>query len=145
MQLTPASVMQRWFDELWNGGDESTIERLLHADGVIHGLPTPDGEAIRGPAGFTPFYRAFRDAFPNLQIDIVHAVSEGDWTVAHCRVRATHDHDAFGVPATGHPIEFFGVAIGRVVGGQLVEGWNCFDFLTMYQQLGVPMQLPAPR
>jgi hypothetical protein len=24
-----------------------------------------------------------------------------------------------------------------VVDGQIREGWNCYDFLTMYQQMGV--------
>jgi hypothetical protein len=32
----------------------------------------------------------------------------------------------------------------RVVDGQLVEGWNCFDFLTMYHQVGW-VKVPAPR
>src|SRR5690606_32672518 len=59
MQVTPASIMQQWFDGLWNAGDESTLDRFLAADGVVHGLATPDGEPIRGPQGFAPFYRAF--------------------------------------------------------------------------------------
>jgi hypothetical protein len=30
-----------------------------------------------------------------------------------------------------------------VVDGQLREGWNCFDFLTMYQQLGIVPAIPG--
>lgn len=33
------------------------------------------------------------------------------------------------------------MTIARVRGGQLVEGWNVIDFLTMYQQIG---WLPNP-
>ena len=64
--------MRQWFENLWNKGDETTIDRMLHADGVVHGLPTPDGQPIRGPEAFKPFYRSFRTAFPDISIDIVH-------------------------------------------------------------------------
>jgi hypothetical protein len=43
---------------------------------------------------------------------------------------------AFGGPPTQHPVDFYGVTIARVRDGQLVEGWNCFEFLSMYQQIG---------
>jgi steroid delta-isomerase-like uncharacterized protein len=142
MQVTPASIMQQWFDGLWNAGDESTLDRFLAADGVVHGLATPDGEPIRGPQGFAPFYRAFRGAFPDVHIEVVHSVTEGDWTVAHCRVTGTHAGDGLGLPATGKPVTFYGFALGRMAGGQIVEAYNCFDFLSMYQQLGVSMDLP---
>ena len=66
----------------------------------------------------------------------------GELSLAHCRVTATHKGDGLGFPATGRQIEFWGFALGRYVDGQLVEGWNCFDFLGMYQQLGVPLNLP---
>ncbi len=142
MQVTPASIMQEWFDNLWNAGDESTLDRLMHANGVVHGLTTPDGEPIRGPQGFAPFYRAFRSAFPDVHIAVEHSVSEGDWTVAHCRVTGTHTGAGLGMPATGKSVEFCGFALGRMEDGQIVEAHNCFDFLAMYQQIGVAMDLP---
>ena len=33
------------------------------------------------------------------------------------------------------------MTILRAENGQIVEGWNCFDFMTMYQQIG---WLPNP-
>jgi hypothetical protein len=33
--------------------------------------------------------------------------------------------------------------MARVRGGQIQEGWNSFDFLSLYQQIGlVPSSLP---
>ena len=77
MPATPESILRAWFDGLWNRGDENTIDRLLHADAVIHGLPTPDGQPIRGPHNFRPFYQAFRSAFPNISIEVQQVVSQG--------------------------------------------------------------------
>ena len=142
MSLTPESAMHAWFENLWNKGDETTIDTMLHVDGVVHGLPTPDGQPIRGPEAFKPFYRQFRTAFPDLSIEIVHSVTQGDLTLAHCHVKGTHSGDGIGLAATGRPIQFWGFALGRFDNGQLVEGWNCFDFLDMYQQCGVTLNLP---
>ena len=140
MTATPESIIREWFEELWNKGDETTIEKLLHADGLIHGLL--DGRPIRGPAEFKPFYRTFRTAFPDISIELLHVLSEGDMAVAHCRVIGTHRGDGLQIAATNRTIGIEGFAMGRFARGQLIEGWNCFDFLGLYQQLG--MQLSPP-
>ena len=33
---TPRSVIQRWFDEVWNEGNEAVIDELLHPECVGH-------------------------------------------------------------------------------------------------------------
>ena len=145
MTVTPESAMALWFEQLWNQGDESTIDRMLHAEGLVHGLPTPDGQAIRGPEAFKPFYRSFHTAIPDLHIEVVHAISQGELTMAHCHVTGTHTGDGLGMPPTNARVDFWGFALGRFRDGMLVEGWNCFDFLSMYQQAGVSLNLPAPQ
>jgi predicted ester cyclase len=142
MPATPESVLRAWFDGVWNRGDESTIDRLLHANGVIHGLPTPDGQPIRGPHNFRPFFQAFKSAFPGIAVEIQHVVSEGDKAVAYCRVTGVHRGAGLDIPATGRPIEIYGFAMCQTVEDQVVEAWNCFDFLGMYRQLGMELAPP---
>jgi steroid delta-isomerase-like uncharacterized protein len=134
---TPESVVRTWFDEVWNQGKETSIDRLFAADCVAHGLSNPDGSPVRGPAAFKSFFRQFRDAFPDMHIEVERTVTEGDVTAAYCHVTGAHSGKDFIRPATGKRIDFWGVAIGRVRDGQIVEAWNTFDFLTLYQQLGV--------
>jgi predicted ester cyclase len=142
MPATPESILRAWFDGVWNRGDESTIDRLLHADGIIHGLPTPDGQPIRGPHHFRPFFQAFRSAFPGIAVEIQHVVSEGNKAVAYCRVTGVHRGAGLDIPATGRPVDFFGFAMCRMADDQVVEAWNCFDFLSMYRQLGADISPP---
>jgi steroid delta-isomerase-like uncharacterized protein len=144
MQETPDGMVRRWFEELWNQGREETIDSLLAPGAKVHGLATPDGRPISGPEEFRPFFRRFRQAFPDIRVDVVRTVTEGDVVVAQCRVTGTHLGDALGVPASRRPVEFWGMCMIRVADGRFVEGWNSFDFLACYQQMGVLPQLGPP-
>jgi|SRR5262245_11509245 len=134
MPATPDAVIRQWFKEVWNERNEDAIQRLMAPHAVAHGLGP---EPIRGPEGFKPFWRAFHGAFSDLHIDVTHTLTEGDMVVAHCHVTGRHTGDTLGVPPTGNPVDFWGFTRGRIVDGQVVEGWNTFDFLSFYQQLGV--------
>ena len=71
-------------------------------------------------------------------------IVQGDTVAAHCHVVARHVGETLGGPATGKTVDFYGITIARVVGGKLVEGWNVFDFLRMYQQMGWVKEPVAP-
>jgi steroid delta-isomerase-like uncharacterized protein len=137
MSTAPDAVMHAWFEEVWNQGQEAAIDRLFAADGVAHGLP---GGALHGPQAFRAVFATFRGAFPDIHFDIERTVVQGDVVAVHCRVTGTHTGATLGVPPTGTRVDFCGMVIARITDGQFREGWNCFDFLTMYQQLGVVPQ-----
>src|SRR5688500_14298488 len=101
MSATPDSVVRTWFEELWNQGKEDTMDRLFAADGIAHGLGGP----LVGPDGYRPFYRAFREAFPDIHVEILRTVTEGDLITSHCRITGTHRGKTMGVP-TGKAVDF---------------------------------------
>jgi steroid delta-isomerase-like uncharacterized protein len=140
MPATPDAVARSWFKEVWNDGNEAAIDRLLAAQAKMHGLPTPDGQPIIGPTAFKPFWQKFRSAFPDMRIEVARTVVEGEHVAVHCHVSGKHLGDDLGVAATQRPIDLWGMGIARIVNGQIAEAWNCYDFLTLYQQIGV---LPA--
>jgi steroid delta-isomerase-like uncharacterized protein len=140
MSMQPDAVMRTWFDQVWCKGRESAIDTLMARDAVGHGLP---GGLMRGPTAFRQVFHTFRGAFPDIHISVERTISQGDLVVAHCRVTGTHQWNTLGFAATGKKVDFEGVTIARVVNGQFAEGWNFFDFLTMYQQLGVVPLTPG--
>lgn len=132
-----AALVRRWFEEVWNRRREEAIDEMFDEEGVAHGLADETGAPLRGSAGFKPFFRRFREAFPGLEVVVEETVSEGDRVAARCTVRALHEGDALGFAATGQHVEFTGMTFLRVRGGKIVEAWNNFDFMSMFQQLGV--------
>ena len=136
MPQTPDDVIRQWFREVWDEGHEEAIDRLMAPDGKVHGLSGPGGPPLTGPAAFRPVFTTFRQALGDLRIDVERTVAQGDTVAAFCRVRGRHVGNALGGPPTDRDVDFMGVTIARVQNGKIVEGWNVFDFLTMYQQIG---------
>jgi predicted ester cyclase len=130
------TFMHRWFEEVWNRGREDAIDEMMVEDTVVHGLQ----EQIRGPEAFKPFQRQFRTAFPDMRITVEEVLIDGDMIAARCSVAGTHTGPGLPIAAGGKPANFTGMCIARVKDGKMIEGWNNFDFLSLYQQIGLTLQ-----
>lgn len=139
MTPTPEVLVRRWFEEVWNRGNAAAIDQLLSADAKVYGL-SPDGKPLIGREAFKPFYQQFRTGFPDLHVTIDQVVREQDLIAVHCHVTGTHTGEMLGKAATHRSVSFTGICIVRAKGDQLVEGWNAFDFLTCFQQIGFNLQ-----
>jgi steroid delta-isomerase-like uncharacterized protein len=142
MLQTPDEIVRQWFKEVWDEGREETIDRLAAPDAIIHGLG--GASPMIGTEPFKEVFRRFREALGDLEIVVERTVVQDDLCAAYCKVKGRHIGQALGGPPTGKPVEFNGVSITRTRDGQIVEGWNCFDFLTMYQQIGWVNDPPLP-
>ena len=131
--MSDNSFLHRWFEEVWNNKSESAVDEMLADDGVGYWLPGGD---IRGPSAFKEYQKALLSAYPDLRVEVEDAITEGDKTVARCRVTGVHQGEGLGLAATNKPVEFTGFCMVRVKDGKIVEAWNEFNFMDMYQQLG---------
>ena len=138
MSTENKALVRRWFDEVWDKGRVAAIDEMLANDAAVHGL----GTDTYGPAGFKPFHSAYRNAFPDVRIQVDDIVAEGNIVAARWSGTGTHRGEGLGFAATGRQVHFNGMLFARVDQGKLVEGWNNFDQLGMLQQLGV-VSLPS--
>ena len=107
------ALVRRWFDQVWNKGQEATIDKLFAEDGVAYGLGDTDVE-IRGPVQFKPFFRNMRGAFPDLQITIEDIVAEADKVMVRALLQGTHSGGNLGVAATGRRVRVAGIVLVRI-------------------------------
>lgn len=135
--MQPEQIARTWFDQVWNQGNEAAIDQLMAPGANFHGLAPPAAGPVVGPEGFKPFYRQFREAFPDIHIEIDKLVAQGDTVAVYCTVTGTHAGNALGAAATNRPICISGMGMARVEGGRIAEAWNAFDFISLYQQLGL--------
>jgi steroid delta-isomerase-like uncharacterized protein len=137
MALSPDAFARTWFEDVWNKGDEQAIDRLMARDAVFHGLGAADEVGLSGIEAFKPFYRMFREAIPDLHIDVVQTITEGDRVAVHCHVTGRHTGAGLGIAASDAAVDFWGMCFARVRDGRIEEGWNVFDFLSMHHQVGL--------
>ena len=80
-----------------------------------------------GPGGVRIDIAAYRTAFPDLAVTLDDLLADGDQVVRRFTLRGTHRQMFLGVPASGRPVVLHGIAIDRLVRGQLVESWVQVD------------------
>ena len=139
MPMTPDAVVRSWFQEIWNEGREDAIDRLADPNFSAHGAPT-----LRSTEEFKVLYRQFRQALTDIEVTVERTVTDGEYCAGYCRVKGRHTGDGFGGAPSNQVVEFDGVVLALVRDGRIVEGWNCFDFLSMYQQIGWVKNPPTP-
>lgn len=130
------TFLHRWFEEVWNQGNESAIDELLHDDVIAYGLTDAKGETVRGKEDFKAFFRNFRSAVPDIRVELGETMCDGDRVAAVCHVRGVHSGDGIPVAVNNAPLNFSGILMVRLKDGKIAEAWNYFDFMTMFGQMG---------
>ncbi len=120
-------VLETWFQRVWAEADESAIDDMLVPDTRARGL----GSHTRiGPEGFKEFHRCFLAMMEKCSVQIDKIMDSGNWTAVLCTFRAVRKD-------TGEPVEMMGQVMVRIEDEKLVEAYNHFDFMGLYQQLGL--------
>ena len=139
---THLEVLETWFRRVWNEGNASAIDEMFQKEGKARGLGgqgddaeiDADGgiaEQVRvGPDGFKGFHEHFFKMMDQFDIRVNQSMEQGDWISALCSVQAT-------CRQSGKRVGMTGSVLVRVADGQIAEAYNHWDFMTIYQQLGL--------
>jgi len=85
----------------------------------------------------------YRSAFPDVVLTIEDQIAEGDKVATRFTARGTHRGELAGVAASGRRVTVAGVTVSRIVNGRVVEDFDVFDQLGMFQTIGKMPALPA--
>jgi steroid delta-isomerase-like uncharacterized protein len=132
------TLVRRVYEEIINKGNLNLADEAFASDYVYRSPGSPE---LRGPEGFKQLVTMYRNAFPDLHLDLDNLIAEGDTVVSRWTGRGTHKGELMGIPPTGKHVTVTGVVISRFAGGKSVEDWELIDSLGMLQQLGA---IPAP-
>ena len=129
-------AVARLLIDIFNRGTLNDADGLLSSNYVYRG---PGGD-VHGAAGWKQLARMYRTAFPDVIMTIDEQIAEGDKVVTRFTARGTHRGELAGVAASGRLVTVPCLTIDRIVGGQIVETFELFDQLGMFQAIGT---LPA--
>ena len=128
------AIIRRLVNELWGQRNPKVLDELIAPDFVMHDPSVPD--IPKGPEGARLYYHMFVDGFPDIQVTNDKVIASGEYITALWTARGTHDGEALGIPPTGRQITITGLALYRVVNGQIVEEWVHADIVGLLKQLG---------
>jgi len=86
--------------------------------------------------------REWRRAVPDLKVEVIRTVAEGDLVAVHWRASGTNSVAAAGLPGLGGKAAMDGMTFFRFANDRIVEEWSVMDLATMMRQLAPK---PAPK
>ena len=116
-------TVRRFVDEAVNAGRDEVVDELFTAERA---------------GRVREWFGAFRRSFPDMQMELLELVAEGDRVVPRFACSATHSGDWRGHPPTGRRFEgvdevyFFTFASERIS-----AVWGIEDTLERFRQLGL--------
>ncbi|MGC3988753.1 MAG: ester cyclase [Chthoniobacteraceae bacterium] len=134
-ELSPKEIGLRWFNEVWNQRAIHLIPELMAPDAVGH---LEGGQDVVGPEGFLAFQSAILQTLPDVQVEILNVLAEGDHVSVFWRVSATHTGHGMGFTPTGKPVTFQGSSWLRCQNGRMVEGWDTWNQAALFATLAAP-------
>jgi steroid delta-isomerase-like uncharacterized protein len=134
------AATRRFFEEAFSQGNFDVIDEFVADDAIDHDTQNPHADT-RGPEGAKAAITMYREAFPDLRMEVEDIFGDGDHVIARWRGTGTNEGELMGMPPTGKRSEVTGITIDRYENGKLVESWTSWDTLGMLQNLGV---IPAP-
>ena len=133
-----ATVVDCFFERLWNGRELDLADELIDPDCVTHQLQSGGGSpARRGPEEMKEHVRGWLRAFPDLVMEVRGRVAQEDRIATHCALVGTHRDTWLGIAPTDKRIEIEMMVIHRVAGGRIVEDWVLVESYGVFQQLGL--------
>ncbi|HEX2835232.1 MAG TPA: ester cyclase [Thermoanaerobaculia bacterium] len=120
--------------------------RRVYEEGLSRGIFTvPYTDDFVGHGGARTFThedglkeaKGWRDAFPDLAVDVDLVVAEKDLVAVRWTARGTNTGTGNGIPATGRKVQISGTAIFRFENGKIAEEWTAGDSLNLLRQLGL--------
>ena len=128
-----SAIVRGFIEEVLNEGNIEACGKYFHVD-MVEQVPMPG----QGPGlkGLKEMLTGFRAAFPDIHWTIEEQIEAGDKVVTRFEWSATHQAEFFGVPATGKPVQTWGMVIDRLEGGKIQDTRIIMDSLGIMMQLG---------
>ena len=124
--------------EAWSKGDIVAFMEFLAPEYAYYSPSRSTKPMYREEA--PEFGKMLRKAFPDINWSIEELFAEGDRVILRFIVNGTHEGEFQGIQATGNKFESSGIIIVRIENGKVVEEKEDFDYLGMYQQLGMELK-----
>jgi len=130
---TNKTLVRRFNTEFLEGASEASLYELVDPHFINRTAPA---EFASGPEGLLRFMNTImRPAFPDLRVEILDMIAEGDTVATRKLLHVTHQGNYMGLAATGRRISIPVMDLVRLQDGRYIEHWGIRDNHSVLQQL----------
>ena len=133
--LSKSELMAHWFQRVWTDGDATAIHEMLAPDAVVRGLGNTDAV---GPESFEFLQKSLLAQVTNVRFTILRTLEDEDWLAALWKMQGQRKSD-------GAPVETTGTVFVQVKDGKFVTGFDHFDAIGLFQDIGILPKDTVPR
>ncbi len=124
--MTNSDRLRAWYAEVWEQGNTEAIDQFFAPETMAEGL-IPEMQV--GADDFRDLVSAFRHVLGDIKVELPKIIENGDWVSGILHVRTFRADN-------GAPLEVTGQVMARFKGDKMVEAYNQFDFISLFEQLG---------
>jgi len=134
-------ALVRWAFDVINTHDTTALREVWAPD-VIERFPN---RTCRGVDEVGAYFAEAFAALPDLHMEVVHAIGEGEDVFVRWKLTGTHTGAAWtGIEATGERVELDGMDHFTVRDGRIVANFVVFDQMAVGQAMGILPQEGSP-
>ncbi len=124
-------VIGRYF-EAWNTGNLSLFDELLDPNYINH---TPSVPGHPGIEGLKYIAGKIREGFPDINYEIIRAVTENNLIAVQTLITGTNTGMLFGAAPTNRSIRVRQMQFEEIKSGKITQHWRITDDAEMQRQL----------
>ena len=130
------ATVVRFNRECIEQGNLNSFKELLANDVINHSAPAG---MPNGPESFYHFLNdVLRKGFPDLKVNIIMQIAEGDMVTTLKKITATHTGEIFGIAPSNKTVAINVIDIVRVRNGQYAEHWGQSNFSDVLAEISKP-------
>ena len=128
--LKNKQLAKNFFEQIWNQGDKSAIDRFIAEDAAGN-----DPQFGVGRESFRLQWRKWREAFPDIDFAVEEIIAEGNTVVTRQHLAGTRKGEYLGQAANGNKVAVDGVSIDRIKNGMVASGFDAKDSNNILNQV----------
>lgn len=133
-------TVERFLDEVVNGGQTAPIDELMTPDYVMHGGSLGDYNGLQAYKDFLAANGA--GAFSGMHLEITELIAHDDQVFVLFTNSGTNTGPFMGMKATGRSAKWNGTVLYRLEDGRIAESTYVEDIFHLLLQLGIT-QIPS--
>lgn len=127
--MNPSKLIENWYEQVWNCRNGDFVYEHMADDCKVDGLPREP----RSPEKFLQFRDGILSAIPDVRIEDVLCMNQGDLVLSMATIVGTHKE-------SGNAVSFRVAAHIKVEDEVIVEATNVVDFQSFLNQIGEKSQ-----